>query len=126
MRAVGGFLLIGAVALGAGCSAMPKALESLVIKGEHFRFPTSAQEQSDKSMERSVEVVKGIMKQRDISIGITEIGENKAQIRGSKEGLQYVFDVERNGEGSVVKLEIDECGNDSIAWGIMRDYMAYP
>ena len=109
--------------LATGCNL----LEGYYYPSQHFRFATVKEIDVATSLERTVFNVKLLAKQNDMAVKETKTGIEQAQIWASKGGLQYVFDIRAAGDsGCRIHLEIDQTGNDSIAWTLMTELQAYP
>ncbi|MFO0944546.1 MAG: hypothetical protein U1D30_01165 [Planctomycetota bacterium] len=95
-------------------------------KREHFFYGTAAEQRSSKSLERSVDTLNIVLKNHDYSVGKVTQKEESAQIWANKEGNEYVFDLKRDGQGSIVHVEADQAGNDNEVWAILREFELFP
>ena len=122
MRAQG--LMIAALLFltGTGCNI----LRGYIMPGQHFPHGTVTEEQSSKSVLRSAEIMEVVLRNKDFSISNIDKSEESATIRASYEGNQYVVDIKSSGSGSVVHMEIDQAGNETQAWSIMKEFSLYP
>lgn len=116
------YLAIGAI-WPIGC----KAFQGYVHSARHFRFGTVDEVQVGKPAGRVIENLRRTLAMRDIGIISVETEQEATQMRASKDGLTYVFDVVELGEeATLVRLEIDQAGNNGEIWSLLNDVKAMP
>ena len=123
MRACRSVLVLAAVTFVGGCNI----LEGYYYAPKHFRFATVREVDVATPLERSVANVKLLAKQYDMPISKVYIRDAEAQVWATKNGLKYVFDIKASGEqGCRVHFEINQAGNDGLAWEMCNHLRAYP
>lgn len=117
----------------AGCAFLAFAasgcniFEGYYYKGTHFPLGTVSERDFNKSTSHMFSTVQRVLRDRGYSIRkADQPNSESAQIWGSKNGIDYVFDVKSVGEGCQVHLEIGQAGNDGDAWSLMNDLENYP
>lgn len=95
-------------------------------KGEHFPHGSAAEQRSGKTLERATDTLSIVLKNHDYSVGKTTRTEESAQIWANKGSSEYVFDIKRNGQGSVIHAESDRAGDDMEIWAILREFELFP
>lgn len=111
-----------ALAVFTGCNV----LDPYIPHPVHFRFATTEDMQSEKSMDRLAKFLQVVL--REEAIAITNIDEKaeSIQICGKKDGLEYIFDIKKAGEGSTLHAEVNQVGNNKDLWGIMKRLDSFP
>lgn len=121
--AVGSMAVLGGCALAtAGCGAWERHAPR-----HHALFTATVSEHTlDRPVDRAYANLLTMLRHQDFAIQSKEQAAHSAQVRAARRGRQYVFDLRSMGEGSVVRLEIDQPGNQTEAGALLGELAMFP
>lgn len=105
-----------------GCTLLRK----YYTKADHFPYGTAAEEETSKSVLKAAHTMETIFKSKDFTILKSEKTEESATIRASRNNIEYIVDIKGGAQGSIAHMEIEEAGNHTEAWALLKELNLYP
>jgi hypothetical protein len=97
-----------------------KLLNGYYSAPKHFLWGTTKVEQSEKSVDRAYHAALEVLKERGYGVSRKELHSESAMIRANKGAAEWVVDIESRGEGSVIRVETDEGGQQAEVIQLQR------
>lgn len=123
MRKATAAIVLALVFASTGCL---KLLNGYYSAPKHFLWGTTKVEQSDKSVDRAYHASLEVLKERGYGVSRKELHSESAMIRANKGAAEVVVDIESQGEGSVVRIEMDEGGRQAEIFQLMQQISMMP
>ena len=122
MRTMATLLVLGSVFAGVGCNI----LQPYFYETKHYQFGTAEGRDFDFSVARAVSHLKVVLAGQGIGIDDVQQTEESAQISATKMGKKYLIDIESNGDGCHVHVEINQAGNYGEVKAILTNLQMFP